>query len=278
MNFSKNFNPDYSKKLTKKDLQKVFFRSIPLEAPWNYERMANVGFAFAIMPALKKLYPDPKDFAQAMKRELGLYNITPYISTFPMGITLAMEEENALNPDFDTESITNVKTALMGPLSGIGDAFFWGTLRILATGIGTSLAIKGNILGPILFFLTFNIPHYIIRYFGTFLGYGLGTDVMTEIQESGLMDKLTKYASIVGMMVVGAMTMDMVKVNFITKIGIGKSGQTIQQLLDGVIPGIATLGIFGIMCWLLKKKVNPMLIMLVILVLSIGAAYFKILG
>ena len=101
---------------------------------------------------------------------------------------------------------------------------------------------------------------------------------MSKIEKTGIMDKVTEYASIVGMMVVGAMTMGMVKVNFVTKIGIGKSSQSVQSLIDGVIPGLITLGLFGLMWYLLKKKWNPMLIMLLILFVSIGAAYFGILG
>lgn len=276
MSFS--FKPQYNKILNKKDIQNMFWRSIPYEHSWNYERMGNVGFTWALLPILKKLYPKKEDLSTAMKRHLELYNVTPYIVTLPLGIAAAMEETNVVDKSFDEKSISGVKLALMGPLAGIGDAFFWGTLRILATGIGTSLALKGNILGPILFFLVFNIPHYLMRYYGSFLGYGLGSNVITQVQSSGIMDTVTKYASIIGMMVVGAMSKEMVSVNFITKIGLGKSSTTVQSLLDGIFPGLATLGLFGIMYWMLKKKMNPLLIMLIILIVSIGAAYFKILG
>lgn len=276
MSFS--FRPEYKGKVNKKDLQKLFWRSIPMEHSWNYERMDNVGFAWALMPILKKLYPNKEDYKKALQRHLTLYNVTPYIDTFPMAIAAAMEETNSKDPNFNTDSIQDVKTALMGPLSGIGDAFFWGTLRILATGIGTALALKGSILGPILFFLVFNVPVMLARYYGTFLGYGLGTNVIGSIQNSGIMDTVTKYASLVGMMVVGAMTMDMTTINLTTKIGLGKSSQTLQSLLNGIFPGIVTLALFGLMYWMLKKKWNPLLIMLLILVVSIVAAYFKVLG
>ncbi|MDO1605627.1 PTS system mannose/fructose/sorbose family transporter subunit IID [Lactobacillus sp. YT155] len=276
MSFS--LKPNYKNILNKKDLQKLFWRSIPFEHSWNYERMGNVGFSWALMPILKKLYPDKKDFSKALTRHLELYNVTPYISTLPLSIAAAMEETNASDENFSEESISAVKLAMMGPLSGIGDAFYWGTLRILATGIGTSLALQGNILGPILFFLVFNVPHYLIRYYGTFLGYGLGSNVISEVQNSGVMDTITKYATIIGMMVVGAMSKEMVSIDFVTKIGIGKDTSTVQSLLDGIFPGLATLALFGLMYWLLKKKMNPLLIMLLILILSIGAAYFKILG
>ena len=276
MNF--NIKPKYNKKINKSDLVKLYWRSIPYEHSWNYERMGNVGFTWAIMPILKKLYPQKNKFIHALKRNLELYNMTPYIVTLPLGISAAMEEANATNEDFDETSISAVKLALMGPLSGIGDSFFWGTLRVLATGIGTTLAIKGNVLGPILFFLIFNVPHFIIRYYCTFLGYSLGSNVINNVENSGMMDKITKYASMIGMMVVGAMTQEMTSVNFTTKIGVGKSASTVQSLLDEIFPGIATLVLFGITYWMLKKKLNPLLIMLIILVVSIAAAYFKILG
>ena len=276
MSFSIHSN--YDKVLDKKDLKKVFIRSIPYEHSWNYERMGHVGYTYAMYPVLKKLYPDKEDLKKAMKRHMGLYNVTPYICTFPMGISAAMEEANATQEDFQEESINDVKTALMGPLSGIGDAFFWGTLRVIATGIGCTLALKGNILGPILFLLMFNIPHYIMRWMGTFLGYKLGSESIAKITKSGIMESVMEAASIVGMLVVGAMTMEMTAVNFCTKIGTGDEASTIQELLEGIFPGLPTLAMFGICYWMLKKKMNPLLIMLVILVFSIIGALFGFLA
>jgi fructoselysine and glucoselysine-specific PTS system IID component len=278
VSMSFKIQPNYDKKLTKQDMKKVFWRSIPYENAWNYERMGNVGYTWAMIPVLKKLYPKKEDLSAAMKRHLQVYNMTPYIATLPLGISAAMEEENSMNPSFDTQSINDVKVAMMGPLSSIGDAFFWGTLRILATGIGTSFAMKGSILGPILFLLVFNVPHYIIRYILTFVGYGLGSNVISKLRQSGVMNKVMQYASIMGITVVGAMSLDMVKVNLITKIGSGKSAQTIQGLLDGIAPGLAPLAVFGLMYWMLKRKMNPLLIMLIVLVVSVAGAFFNVLG
>lgn len=256
----------------------MFWYSIPYEHAWNFERMGNVGFTFALLPILRKLYPEKKDLSEAMKRHLEVYNMTPYIATLPLSIAAAMEEANALEEDFDTSSIANVKVAMMGPLSGIGDAFFWGTLRIIATAVGTSLALQGNILGPILFYLVFNVPHLIIRYALTFVGYGLGSNVISKLRASGVMDKIMSYASILGMIVVGAMSMDMVKINFITKVGLGEDAPTIQSLLDGVAPGLGALLVFGILYKLLQKKMNPLMIMLLILVISVLGAFLNVLG
>lgn len=244
----------------------------------NYERMGNVGFCFSMYPVLKKLYPDKKDLAAAMKRHLTLYQTSHYLATFQMGITAAMEEENAQDADFDTDSIGAVKTALMGPIAGIGDSLFWGTIKVIATGIGCSLALQGNILGPILFLLIFNIPAYLCRWFGVFLGYKMGRESMAKIVESGLMKVVMEVASIMGIMVVGGMTMDMTSINFITQIGSGEEASTIQDLLNGIVPGLPVLLLFGVTYWLLKKKVNPLLIMLIMLVLGIAGAFFGFLG
>lgn len=272
------FEAAYDKKISREDLQRLFWRTIPFEHAWNYERMGHVGFTWSLMPILRKLYPEDTAFRAALKRHMELYNVTPYIATLPVSIAAAMEEVNAEDPTFDTSAISNVKLALMGPLSGIGDAFFWGTLRILATGVGTSLALQGSILGPILFLLVFNVPHYIIRYLLTFLGYRFGSDMIAKIQESGLMETIVKMASIMGAMVIGAMTMEMVVVDIPVAIGVGEDVQTLSELMNGIFPGFVTLLVFGVVYLMLKKKMNPLLIMLITLLVSIACAYFGILG
>lgn len=265
--------------ITEKDLSNLALRSIPMEHSWNYERMMHMGYAWALMPILKKLYPEDEDFREALQRHLEFYNTTPFIITFPLGISAAMEEERATSVDtFDTKSISDVKTALMGPLAGIGDSIFWGTLRIIATGIGTSLALQGNLLGPLLFFLVWNVPHWISRYILSFVGFNLGTEVITKANQKGVMDKITRAASVVGLSVAGAMTAEMVNVNIPIAIGAGENATTVQAILDGIIPGIPKLLVFWLAYRLLKRKTSPLLIMLIMLVLGIAGAYFGFLG
>ena len=192
-----------SNKLTKKELNQVFWRSFGMEWDWNYERQMNMAYCYCMLPVIKKLYSNKEDQIAAMQRHLEFFNTTPQLSTLILGISAAMEESNANDPDFDTESINSVKVSLMGPLAGIGDSFIWGTLRIIATGVGLSLANQGNILGPILFLLIFNIPAQGLRYYLMNAGYKLGSGFLAKIQENGLMSKLTYAASVLGLMVVG---------------------------------------------------------------------------
>lgn len=105
---------------------------------------------------------------------------------------------------------TRLSPALMGPLAGIGDSFFWGVLRVIAAGIAVSMGQSGNILAPVVFLLIFNIPTIAARYYGTFLGYTLGLTYIERIYKSGLINILTKAASIVGLIMVGGMTSKMV--------------------------------------------------------------------
>ena len=269
-----------TKVLNKRDLMKVFWRSFTMEWTWNYERQANLGYGFAMVPILEKLYKDkPEEKAEALQRHLEFFNTTPHVSTLILGISSAMEEQNSTQEDFDTSSINNVKVGLMGPLAGIGDSLLWGTLRIIATGIGTSLALQGNILGPILFLLIFNIPHIILRYICMMGGYKLGAGFLSKMKQGGLMDKVTYGASIVGLMSIGAMIATMVTVNIPLSYGEGDSAIVIGDILNGIIPGIIPLLFTGFIYWLVtKKKMKTTVALLLILVIGIIGSLTGILG
>lgn len=269
---------EQTNEITKKDLMKVFWRSFSMEWSWNYERQAHMGFAHAINPIIKKLYKTKEERAEALQRHLEFFNTTPHISTLILGITAAMEESNAKNKNFDTSSINNVKVGLMGPLAGIGDSFIWGTLRIIATGVGTSLALQGNILGPILFFLIFNGPAVALRYFGMMGGYKLGSGLLEKIQKSGLMENLTFGAAVLGLMVIGAMTASMVGINIPMMIGQGDAAVTVQSIFDEIMPCILPLGFTGFVYYLLHKDVKVTTILIIITAIGIAGAFFGFLG
>lgn len=275
---NKILNAQGDKNITKKDLMKVFWRSFTMEWSWNYERQSNMSYTYAMIPIINKLYKTTKDKSDALKRHLEFFNTTPHISTLMLGISTAMEEINAKSDGFDTSSINNVKVGLMGPLAGIGDSFFWGTLRVIATGIGTSLALQGNILGPILFLLVFNVPHILVRYLFMFWGYKLGAGVLDKIQKSGLMESLTYGAAILGLMVIGGMTAEMVAVNIPLSIGSGDSAMPVADILNGIVPGILSLGFTGFIYMLLGKGFKTSTILVIIALIGILGAFFGVLA
>ena len=261
--------------LTKKDRLSVAWRHQFLQGSWNYERMQNGGWCYSIIPAIKKLYKDPQDRADALKRHLEFYNTHPYVSAPVMGVTLALEEERANGAEINNQAIQGVKVGMMGPLAGVGDPVFWFTLRPILGALGASLALGGSIVGPLLFFFAWNITQgsSILGMFiiGSLVQRWVSisfTPVVSRVTQSegayidwsqikggaeGIKSALSQYASL------GATGLDKIKVT------------TLQQNLDQLIPGLAALLLTLLCCWLLKKKVSPIVIIVALFIVGILA-------
>ncbi len=241
--------------MTPELFKKTFWRSFPLQACFFYERMQNVGFAYQMVPALKKLYPNKEEASAALKRHLAIFNTTPAIVTFITGVAIAMEEKfkhaKDAGEEVDEESVNAVKTALMGPLAGIGDSFFWGTFRIIGAGIGCSLAAQGSILGVILFLLLYNVPHLLVRFYGLKIGYKSGVSFLSNIQEGGIIGALSEVAKVLGLVVVGSMAAAMVSLSTPLVLTMSGAEIVVQDIFNGIIPGLLplclTLGVYKLL-------------------------------
>ena len=267
---------DDKAKLTEKELKQIYVRSCQLDISWNYERQQHMGYSYALTPVIRKLYPGEENKEKrvaALKRGLEFMAITPQLSTLLMGINAAMEEENSNNPQLDGNSINAVKTSLMGPLAGIGDSLIPGTLRIIASGIAISFAANGSILGPLLFLLIFNIPAFIIRYFCLKWGYGFGSTFIEKIAESGIMNKISYYAGIIGLMVIGGMVCQQVALDLPIMVGSGDFAEPLTNYLDQIMPCLIQLGLFGGMYWILGKKVKTTTILMVLIVVCCAICF-----
>lgn len=258
--------PDNSKSevksINKWDIRRLFLRSMALEANFNFETWQNTGFAYAIIPVLKRLYPEKEKMKLALKRHLQFFNTAPHGSTLIIGMTAAMEEQNSRDKNFDAESINAVKLGLMGPLAGVFDSLFWGTLKVIAAGVGTSLALNGNIVGPILFLLIFNIPHLVLRYNLTFIGYNQGNRFLQQLSKSNVMDKLTFGASILGLMVVGAMPALLMSLHTPIMFGSGDSPIHLQDILNQIVPNSLALGLTFLVYFLVRRNVKTTYLLL----------------
>ncbi len=129
----------------KKTINKKVWRSLNLQASFNYERMQAAGWLYCILPGLEKIHTDKDDLAASMEHNLEFFNTHPFLVTFVMGIVLSLEQQKT-----DINTIRAVRVAAMGPLGGIGDAIFWFTLVPIAAGITANMAIGGSIAGTIL--------------------------------------------------------------------------------------------------------------------------------
>ncbi len=258
--------------VTKKDLRSLFLRSWTIMCSWNYERQMHMGFMFGMAPILDKLYKNkPKERREAYRRHMEFFNCTPQMTGFIMGLAALMEEQNAKSEDgsFQPESISMIKTSLMGPFAGIGDSFFQGTLRIITFGIGLSFAQQGSVLGPILAVLLFAVPSILLGYYGTVLGYESGNKYLAKLYQEGIMDRVMQCASIVGLAVVGGMVASMVSITTPLAFHTGGTELVLQDMLDTMFPKLlpllVTLGIYG----LIQKKVNTNLLLLGIVICGI---------
>ena len=236
------------------------WRSWAIQASWNYERQMNMGFLYGIAPTLDRLYPNEKDPEQlahkkeAYNRHMAFYNCTPQTSAFTLGLAASMEEQYAADREnFNPDTINAVKTSLMGPLSGIGDSFFQGTVRIIAFGLGIQLAQQGSILGPILAMLISFVPSFVVTWLCAKIGYTIGSKYLTNLQ-GGMMDKMMYVCGIVGLMVIGAMVASMVGLT--TPIAFESTGLVLQDIIDTILPCAIDLAVVMGMYTLIKKKVS----------------------
>lgn len=119
-------------KLTKGDIRKVYIRNLfGLQWGWNYEKMQGLGYAWVIMPALKRIYKDdPEGMKQALKMQLGYFNTTPAMSHLIVGADMALEEEFGIDAE---EAVAGLKTGLMGPFAGVGDTLFIAIYRAIGS-------------------------------------------------------------------------------------------------------------------------------------------------
>jgi len=229
--------------LDKKTLNKMVWRSLNLQGSFNYERMQACGWLYGILPGLLAIHgEDTDDLKTSMAHNLEFFNTHPFLVTFVMGIVLSMEQQKA-----DVATIRAVRVAAMGPLGGIGDAIFWFTLVPIAAGIGSNMAIQGSIAGPIVFLALFNIVQFAVRFFLMHWSYKLGTSAIEALTANA--KEFTRAASMLGVFVVGALTSNY---GGTTIVPVLENGQTIQSILDGVLPKMIPMAL-TLGCYFLMK-------------------------
>ena len=232
---------------------KVCFNHQFLQGSWNFERMQNGGWCYALLPALKELYPNQADLNQAIDRHLEFFNTHPYVSAPILGIILSMEEQHA-----SSTSIHDVKTGLMGPLASVGDPVFWFTMRPILAALGASLALSQNIMGPILFFVLWNVLRFGFLWWAQEQGYQKGSKLVLDLSDTFLKNVILA-SSCMGMFVIGILVKRYVNIDF----------AHIQDGLDSILPGCAGLILFFVCTKVLKKGFSPVLLILILFVLCV---------
>ena len=253
---AKNTGLAEGKRLTNKELFRTYLRLyITNEMSNSYERLQALNFCITMAPHLKKWYGDRKaEYIEALQRHLQFYNTESTIGSVICGIVLSMEEKKAQGENIPAEAITGIKTGLMGPMAGIGDSLIRSTLKSTILAIACTLALAGNAIGAF-FPLLYPTIMIIVGYYMLKLGYDIGRDAVTKVLRSGVFAKIINATGILGMFMMGALSSSYVKVKTPLSFQMENAAKAVvvQDLLDGIIPGLLPLcAVFGIY-WYLSK-------------------------
>ncbi|MFI3172433.1 MAG: PTS system mannose/fructose/sorbose family transporter subunit IID [Eubacteriales bacterium] len=269
-------------KLSKKDVFMAYLKwTFFSHSNYNYERLQGSGMLQSMSHLPEKLYPGNQEEQQKfMKRHMSFYNTEPHFGGIVNGMVIAMEEERANGAELTDDAINSVKTGLMGPMAGIGDTLWQGTLQPILLAVGISMAAAGSVMGAGVYaFLMFAIMTG-IGYYMYMTGYKTGKNGVEAIMSGGKMKQLIAAASIMGATVLGSLTASYVAVQSSLVLTIDETELALQtdvldQLLLGILPLAVTLGTL----YLLKnRQMKATHVMLVLAIVGGVLGYIGILG
>ena len=149
--------------VSSKARRSVWRRHFLIQGCWNYEGMQNVGFAYAILPALREIWAgQPEEAQKSVKRHLEFFNTHPIMGAVVLGAGVRLEEKTAAG-EGDQADVGAFKMGWMGSLGAIGDAFFWGALRPMASVAGVILALFHPLVGIAAMLILYNVTQLAVR-------------------------------------------------------------------------------------------------------------------
>ena len=159
---------------------RVFYRSLFIQAGFNSEGLQSLGLLYALYPALIELYPDPTQQQEAARRHLSTFNTHPYVAAAIIGGVLFHEQRIATGEE-DPEQVTQFKSALMGPLAAMGDAFFWNSLKPACGAVAVASIPWLGAGAAGLFLVLYNLVHLTARAYLFGLGVRRGEAMMDDL-------------------------------------------------------------------------------------------------
>lgn len=257
--------------LSKKELWDFSTRyALTAQACQNYETMQSCAVIYAMGPYLEKLYgDDPELLRQKFKAHFQFFNCQTYFGAAITSAALAIE---CTKTDDATQIASAIKTSLMGPFSGIGDALFNTMPKVILAAMSAYAALEGSIMTGIILMLIFSPIFIFIRWKFIELAYYKGAEIITEHTEQ--LNNIREAISILGIIVVGSLIATTVKISTPLVITAGESTQAIQALIDKIFPKLLpVVSTFLVYKGLDMKGMNTVrmvwVIIAVVLVLSV---------
>jgi Phosphotransferase system, mannose/fructose/N-acetylgalactosamine-specific component IID len=262
------------KVLSKHDLHRAAVRWCFMACnAFNYETQEAPGLTWSLAPALRKIYPNDDDYEKAIANHLNYFNTTTAMANVVMGATTAMEEREGTK---SIEAVQSLKTSLMGPLAGIGDTLIWVLWPTIMGSISGYMAVKGNPLGAIIWFLC-NLAFFFVKIKLTDVGYFSGTKLITSLGDR--ISIFTESASIMGLTVVGALIASVVRIQSPINFQFGAVKMALQSgILDKIMPSLLSVLLTVLVYKLIgSKKWTMNRIILFLIALSMVCSFFGIL-
>lgn len=253
----------------KKIFKKTFWRSHLVFQSFNMTKMEANGFTITMTPAIEAIYGDDEE---AYVRHQSFFNTHAVAFNFIAGITWALEKDHQKGR-IPAETIDSIKAAIMGPTAGMFDSIFFNYFRVIAAGIAIGLMSAGNPLGILIFILLYGVSQSIMKYYLLKVGYSFGTSFIDKVFESGLMAALTKAASVLGLMMVGAMTATVVDVPLTGVININGAETVLGDVINSIFPGLLSIVLVFVLMRLIKKGWRPTILVLLVLALGLVGAF-----
>lgn len=272
------------KKISDRTLRKSFLNWFF----WNgcsqqAESMLGLAFGQSMAPVVDELYDNKEDKAAALKRHITLFNTEAQVGSICNGIVCGLEEANA-NKKCSPELISSVKVALIGPTSAIGDSLWVATLIPILLTICLSISQTSQAigwLGPLVYMLVYPIGTFILSWYLFKLGYKSGIEGMQGVMSTGKLNSLTDTMTVLGLIVVGALTAsfvnftlplqivrdvyDATKGEIIKNQVIFDADKIVNSIFPHILPLLLTLFVYYLYS---KKKWSPLKLMGLILVIA----------
>lgn len=262
----------------KKILRKAYLNGLPAMIATNSVVAQGRSMAYSILPGLQVWYKDnPEKKNEIFARHAReYYNNHAIMNGLVTGIVLAMEKKGAEDKEDLSAAITSIKSALMGPLAGIGDSLISNCWRVITTGIAITMCIEGNIMGPLFFFFSYGVVSWVLKYFLVELGYSQGTKIIDTAFQGGLIPILTKAASVLGAILIGSLIAANVKIEIALAPTINGASFNLQSILDSIAPGLLSILLFFWVYSRIQKGWSSIKLLYLLIAVCIILSFFGI--
>lgn len=151
-----------------------------LQATWNFERQQGVGWAYALQPALERLYPDKALRDERLAEHTAYFNTQPTLASLALGAVARLEAERAAGSGPDASGIARIKSVLGSTLAAMGDRLFWFSLRPFAAALGVLVALSrhDSVWPAVILVAVYASVHQAVRLLGVAWGFAKGPAVL----------------------------------------------------------------------------------------------------